>query len=260
MKIVITCSGQKNGEALFYNGNSIDFVSHVDEVDNNTEGVLYFHPDDLIPNDSKTWRDLIEEENSSNQYNLNLLSAYQLYAPNIYNSLFEEYEDKLYIFSAGWGIIQAKYKLPKYDITFSQKNDIPKSAKRKKNDIRFKDFNQLQNDAETILFIAGKDYLLPFCELTKNLNSVKIIVFTSSDVLQNNPYLENSGFIFYHYKTDTESNWYYEFAKKLIKKEINDFMDENCTIEFEISNLKDLDELEKEKIIKKHLPLNYQHT
>ncbi|MBN2695885.1 class I SAM-dependent methyltransferase [bacterium] len=222
MRVVITCCGQKNGESLFYNGDYIDFISHTNKIEtNNKESTkkLYFHPDDLIPNESKSWRDLIEDGNSSTLYNLNILPAYQLYNHPIYNLLFQKYRDKLYIFSAGWGVVQAEYKLPKYDITFSQKDSIPEFIKRDRDDSRFKDFNQLENDAETTILIAGKDYVLPFCELTKDLNCVKIIVYTSDDVLQNNPYLENSDFIFYHYKTDTESNWYYEFANRLINGE-----------------------------------------
>ena len=44
------------------------------------------------------------------------------------------------------------------------------------------------------------------------------------------------------------------------KRDINDFMDQNCLVEFEICSLQELDELEYEKIRNNYLPLNYQNT
>lgn len=44
------------------------------------------------------------------------------------------------------------------------------------------------------------------------------------------------------------------------KIEINDFMDENCFVEFDMTNFADLDSLEHHKIIQNYLPLNYQNT
>lgn len=44
------------------------------------------------------------------------------------------------------------------------------------------------------------------------------------------------------------------------KREINDFMDQNCFVEFKTCSLQDLDKFEHEKIINNYLPLNYQNT
>ena len=44
------------------------------------------------------------------------------------------------------------------------------------------------------------------------------------------------------------------------KEKINNFMDENCFVEFETCSLKELDSLEYEKITSNFLPLNYQNT
>jgi hypothetical protein len=44
------------------------------------------------------------------------------------------------------------------------------------------------------------------------------------------------------------------------KKEINDFIDQNCFVEFETCSLIELDKLEHEKIRDNYLPLNYQNT
>lgn len=214
MKIIISCCDRKNGEPFRHNGEEINFVSHVNEVLINNE--FYFHPDDLVPNENITWRELIAQQELNN----NLTTAHELYSPPIYNSLFQNYGNDLYIFSAGWGIVRADFRLPKYNITFSNNNNIPIYARRNHNDI-FNDFNQLQgiNENERIIFIAGSDYVLPFCELSAPLPNEKIIIYKSGLVLNNNPYLNNNNFQFIHYQTTTRTNWHYEFARRLINNE-----------------------------------------
>lgn len=44
------------------------------------------------------------------------------------------------------------------------------------------------------------------------------------------------------------------------KGEINDFMDKNCIVEFDICSLQELNKLELDKITNNYLPLNYHHT
>jgi len=44
------------------------------------------------------------------------------------------------------------------------------------------------------------------------------------------------------------------------KDNINEFMDENCLVDFQICNLQNIDQLEQSEIINHYLPLNYQHT
>ena len=216
MKIVISCCNRKNGEPFQHNGNTINFISRVNEVEGNSNN-LYCHPDDIIPDDNITWRELVALQAVRDD----LISAHDLYRPNIYSSLYDNYGNDLFIFSAGWGIIRAEYKLPKYNITFSNGHNIPAYAKRNNNDI-FNDFNQLiaVNDNEPILFMAGKDYVVPFCELTEGIPNNKIIVYSSQAVLNNNPYLNNPAFQFSHYQTNTRTNWHYEFARRLINNEI----------------------------------------
>lgn len=215
MKIVISCCDRKNGNPFTYNEETINFVSHVNAALQNNE--LYFHPDDLIPNENNTWRDLVAQQEEGN----NLLPAYNLYRPNIYAALFENYGNDLFIFSAGWGIIRADFRLPKYNITFSNNRNIPNYAIRNNVDI-FHDFNHLEGIAanEQILLIAGSDYVLPFCQLTANLPNEKIIIYKNQALLNNNPYLNNNNFHFNHYQTNRRTNWHYEFAQRLINNEI----------------------------------------
>ena len=214
MKIIISCCDRKNGELFQHNGEAINFVSHANELTPNNE--LYFHPDDLMPNENITWRELVAQQEIRND----LLPTHELYKPEIYNSLFQHYGNNLFIFSAGWGIVRADYKLPKYNVTFSNSNNIPIYAKRNDNDT-FNDFNQLEgvDENERIIFIGGKDYVLPFCQLTNHLPNQKIVVYKNHDVLNNNPYLNNN-FQFMHYQTNRRTNWHYEYANRLINNEI----------------------------------------
>ena len=212
MKIIISCCKRKNGNPFMYNDKTINFVSHVNAgLPNNA---LYFHPDNLIPNENITWRNLIAQLND-------ILPAYRLYRPNIYATLFERYGNDLFIFSAGWGIIRADFRLPKYDVTFSNNNNIPVYARRNNNDI-FQDFNHLVGieENESIVLIAGSNYVIPFCKLTRDLPNKKIIIYKNQNLLNNNPYLNNNNFQFIHYQTDRRTNWHYEFAQRLIDNEI----------------------------------------
>jgi hypothetical protein len=217
MKLIISCCERKNGKLFIHNGETINFVSNINEfTPNKPNDGLFFHPDDLIPNEKITWRNLVSQQEIRND----LLQTYNLYRPKIYSSLFQHFGFDLFIFSAGWGIVRADYKLPKYDVTFSNGNNIPTYAIRNQDDI-FNDFNQLEgiDENERIIFIGGKNYVLPFCLLTDHLPNEKIIYYKNKDVLKNNPYKKNN-FQFIYYETNRRTNWHYEIADKLIKKEI----------------------------------------
>jgi hypothetical protein len=215
MKIIISCCDRKNGEAFQHNGNIINFISHKNQLPNGSG--LYFHPDDFIPNENTTWRELIAQQ----EIRKDLLPTYELYRPKIYNSLYQTFGEDLFIFSAGWGIVNAGYKLPKYNITFSRGNNIPFYAVRNY-EAGFNDFNQLENiDVnDKIILIAGKDYVFPFCQLTNHLPNAKIIIYKNAEILKNNPYLNHNNFKFFHYVTNRRTNWHYEFADRLINNQI----------------------------------------
>jgi hypothetical protein len=215
MKVIISCCDRKNGNQFTHNKKSINFISKVNEVDSNN--ALYVHPDDLIPNENITWRELIALQEIRDD----LLPTYDLYRPEIYKSLYQHLGDDLFIFSAGWGIVRADYKLPKYNVTFSKGNNIPIYNIRNQNNI-FNDFNHLENIDinELVVFIAGKEYVQPFCQLTNHLPNKKIIIYKNNAVLNNNPYLKSHNFKFVHYQTNRRTNWHYEFAERLINNEI----------------------------------------
>jgi hypothetical protein len=215
MKIIISCSDQKNGELLVHKGLKINFVSNKDQSVANQE--LHFHPDDIVPNEEISWRNLINQQKKD----LHLIPAYELYKRPIYSALFKYFGADLFVFSAGWGIIKADYKLPKYNVTFSCSKNIPLHARRNSED-KFNDFNHLLGieENERIVLIAGLDYVLPFCQLTEQLPNEKIIIFKNKKIILNNPFWGNKKFNFVYYHTTRRTNWHYEVAERLIKNEI----------------------------------------
>jgi hypothetical protein len=69
---------------------------------------------------------------------LGLYSAWQLYENKAYARLVDQLGiDRVYILSAGWGLIRADFLTPCYDITFSQSAD---SYKRRRKADRYQDF------------------------------------------------------------------------------------------------------------------------
>lgn len=89
-----------------------------------------------------TWYDAVEGYQDKN---CNALTeAYRLYQPkgdqDLYKEVYKEFGDRFMIFSAGWGLIKASYKLPYYDITF---NGSSKNANHRKNKDGYRDLNQL---------------------------------------------------------------------------------------------------------------------
>jgi hypothetical protein len=215
MKIVFCCSTTKNGNHFIHNGLTINFVSHVDHAVDRS--VIQVHPDNLIPDDVITWRELISLQEAQK----NLIPAHLLYRPSIYNDLYQNFGNDLFIFSAGWGIVRADYKLPKYDVSFSRRSNVPLYAKRRPGEV-FNDFNQLVgiNEGERIIFIGGGDYILPFCELTMNLPNEKVVIYKNVNAVNRLPYLNIDSFTFLLYDTNLRTNWHYVFAKKLINEQI----------------------------------------
>jgi hypothetical protein len=51
-----------------------------------------------------------------------------------------------------------------------------------------------------------------------------------------------------------------QLQMSISKVAINDFMDQNCFVEFETCSLQELDNLEHQKIRNNYLPLNFQNT
>lgn len=208
IKVVMMCSNKKNGTGTLYiNEQPITFAAQINRAN------FEFMPDDLIEiNGKETWREFI----TKNQNKL-ILKAYELYKKEEYRFLYNSFRNNLYILSAGWGLVNSEFKLPYYDITFSQQG----SFKTKRNSNTkippiYKDYNQLIPDEnDNIIYIGSKDYLGLFCKLTYNLPNRKIIYYFGT---QPKIKLPNLTFVYREFFPRNPKNnrtWFYELAKQI---------------------------------------------
>jgi hypothetical protein len=123
-KVVMACAGRKN--ISFFT--SYPRENFVNSPINNSE----HHPDDTMNKEEISWRKYL----INNQNDINLKQAFELYLPirypNVYVDLYAKFNTNFYILSAGWGLINSEFRLPKYNITFSENNNIPLNYRRNK--------------------------------------------------------------------------------------------------------------------------------
>jgi len=132
MIVVIQCAGTKRRDAGYLrakNGSKVLFVARPQIAPPSAE-CIHAHPDD--PNeDGVSWRDQLISYNTAPSNPLALSTAFELYeppaAPDIYRRLVRRLGIKnVFILSAGWGLIEAGFRIPCYDVTFA--SEVKKSA------------------------------------------------------------------------------------------------------------------------------------
>lgn len=205
-KVVMMCSKSKqNDSALIFNNNTITFKANTNEVINQ------FKPDDDIPgNINYSWRNYVS--NNQNQINLPY-RAYELYTENVYNELFMTFGNRLYIESAGWGIVNAEFRLPNYDITFSDNTN--EETIRHYQTGNYDDYNQLiVSPNDDIVFIGTEKYIPLFFYLTNQLPNRKIIYWKKHNTPINYP-IPNYSFIYRRYISNNRRKWFYELANEI---------------------------------------------
>lgn len=204
IKVVLVCANNKN-DSYFTNYQNVKFF------DTSNHQANEFRPDDNITSQN-TWRTYLIEQ----QLDVNLKRAYQLYSRNEYNCLYNKFKNDFYILSAGWGLVKSEFRLPKYDITFSNGKKVPINTRRNRNIAAapvYEDFNQLEvNDKEDIFFIGGKEYLKLFYKLTQGLENRKIIFYYGLDNCPT-PIVNQNTFIFINYPSTDNRRWHYEVAR-----------------------------------------------
>jgi hypothetical protein len=126
MNIVIQCAARKHPDAktfLAADGSRIVFVARPD-LALRQAGTIHVRPDDVAW-DGQSWRKKLLAYNADRGPNpLGFLPAYRLYTHDIYGALAEKFgAKKIFILSAGWGLISATFLTPYYDITFSASAD-----------------------------------------------------------------------------------------------------------------------------------------
>ena len=169
-------------------------------------------PRELIetPKSGRSKSDICACETSTPGSNaLKLLPAFELYEPPAYLRLVTEFGiDKIFILSAGWGLIPAAFLTPAYDITFSQAADDYK--RRHKSNV-FRDFIQFPVDSdEPLVFLGGKNYLPLFAALTEGAKGRRVIFYNSTNLP------EAPGCTLQRYVTTTRTNWHYECVQALV--------------------------------------------
>lgn len=212
MIVVIQCAASKRPEAghlLTGCGKPVLFVADPKAAPPSLSHV-YARPDDLSDS-GEQWRQTLLRYNEQAEGNpLGLCPAYQLYENGIYQRLVNQFGvHNVYILSAGWGLIEASFLTPHYDITFSQSGERYK--RRRKADI-YGDFRMLPDITDDdVVFFGGKDYLPLFCSLTDTVRGRKTAFYNSGSVPQ------ATGCRVERFETTTRTNWHYECANAFLK-------------------------------------------
>lgn len=231
MVVIMPCASDKSpcAGAMKQAGDKlVKFVAHPEEMpdDKKIPHYVYARPYDIIPESGNSWRDVLCEYNktykSTGSNPWRLLPAEKLYRPraypNVYRRLVGKYGAKqVYILSAGWGLIDAEFLTPDYDITFYKK--APKWKRRYRQD-PFDDLCQLRFDTTgPLVFFGLKDYMQLFGELTRSIECEKIVWYYN-DTVQNSsrtpPHKPDVDFRPFDTTSRHKRTWHYECATDLI--------------------------------------------
>jgi hypothetical protein len=210
---VIQCAARKKADAGYFqsaSGQRILFVARPDVAPASRDRV-YALPDDLSDN-GQTWRQrLITYNRTPSENPFKLARAIELYENATYERLASRLGlDRVFILSAGWGLIRADFLVPQYDITFSS---VAEPYKRRRPPNRFEDLNQLPKDSTlSVEFFGGKDYVALFERLTRTYKGDRIVHFNSSEA----PFAP--GCTLRRFETRTRTNWHYECASKITER------------------------------------------
>lgn len=210
MIVVMQCAARKTlGSGYFHDqaGRRVCFVAQPGRASG--EHLIYARPDE--PSDAgPSWRAELLSYNQERPGNpFGLATALELYDRPIYQRLAARFgRRKIFILSAGWGLIEPDFLTPMYNITFDSRADP--LARRRKSD-SYDDFCMLPEDTkESVVFLGGADYLPLFARLTKKINTHRAAFYNSPEPPAI-PGLEMARF-----SASTRFNWHYECAEALL--------------------------------------------
>ena len=192
-------------------GKPVKFVSRPELAPE--DEFTYARPDDMS-DQGGSWRDVLLRCNANIDDNqLGLLPACELYAHAIYQHLADHLgRERLFVLSAGWGLIGANFLTPDYDITFSTAAS-PYNHRKKRDG--YADFSMLSQDTrEPILFFGGKDYLPLFLALTSGLSAPRTVFYTTADT----PDVPGGAAVRYG---KPFTNWHYPCAKAFLDGDLS---------------------------------------
>ena len=222
--VVIQCASQKNPGAIDFTleGKRVEFVAQPNLAPT-TSKLLYVRPDDRRPGGDGTWRDLVIQANSKIERSNQFVTAARLYRNSAYEKLLSVFgEKRLYILSAGWGLVRASYHLPDYDITFRNMAKEEKYKQRRQMD-PYLDFNHLLDDYGAmceipICFFGGDTYRPLFASLLQPLRGSKSVFYRVPPLPGAVPHQFEAlnpeiGFHNVPFPTSRLTNWQYECAE-----------------------------------------------
>ena len=213
MIVVIQCAARKAADAghlRTQDGRKVMFVANPDLAPRDGD-YIYARPDD-VSEPGTSWRTVLRQYNENPGDNqLGLLPAWRLYRNPTYEILADRCGlDRLYILSAGWGLIPADFLTPNYDITFSAAQNVQKFKRRRRNDT-YRDFRMLPtNTSEPILFFGGKDYIRLFCRLTADSASLRTVFYAGREPAAPDCRVQGFG--------KPYTNWHYQCAKAYVEE------------------------------------------
>lgn len=223
MIVVIQCAGGKNPNAgcfMTEDDRPILFVADPKNAPEGKKGVVYKRPDDPAQSGRSYREELVKYNNRQPGDNpLGLLSACRLYRDPVYAELVDTFGTRnVFILSAGWGLIDADFLTPDYDITF-RKGKHTEHYKFREKHHHYDDLSRLPaNSTGPIVFLGGKDYVPLFCRLTKGAKPERIIFYYYNGRSDNPPDAPRCRL--QRFETKKSTNWHYECAKALIRGDI----------------------------------------
>ena len=222
MIVVIQCAGGKNPNAGRFKteeGRPILFVADPGKAPEG-KGVVYKRPDDPADSGRSYREELVEYDRRPGDNPFGLLPACKLYRNPVYKELVAEFStSNVLILSAGWGLIASDFLTPDYDITFSNSARGKDAYKRRRKSDVFMDRRMPPADRTgPIVFLGGKDYVPLFCSLTEDAKSERVVFYRCDGTSDNPP--DAPGCNPRCFETSTRTNWHYECARALIRRDI----------------------------------------
>lgn len=213
MIVVIQCAARKRRDAGYFRspaGEKVFFVANSGIVPS-AEHTILVHPDD-VAHEGLSWRQHLVAYNERDDNQFRLATAGELYENSVYSGLVSALgAERVFILSAGWGLLRSDFLTPQYDITFSSSVRRQQPWKYRSHSDRYDDFRQLPDTtSEPVVFLGGKDYVSLFCDLTRDVQAERTIFYNS----QNPPRAPACNLQLF--ETRTRTNWHYECARSLL--------------------------------------------
>lgn len=220
MIAVIQCAAKKRhkaGHLCRQDGTKVMFVAGPAIAPADSEYV-YAHPDEMSDT-GVSWRQALMQYNAGPTSNpWGLLPAFELYDRPAYRQLVDHLgASKVFILSAGWGLISASFLTPDYDITFNTTTKRKEPWKYRRG--HYDDLCHLPaSTSEPVVFFGGKDYVPLFCKLTERIKSTRTIFYRVSKRPETaGKPIKAPGCAMKAFLIEASTNWHYGCVKAFVK-------------------------------------------